>query len=120
MAKKYDHMTITGEDGVTQQTESASVKLENPLGMERSEIATSSGDHNYSYQRKVPRIVGNAVFTDGQKLSDMDFKGKRITLKDTESGKRIICHNCCTASLGALGKDNPEWAILVLGGIQEL
>lgn len=120
MAKKYDHMTITGEDGVTQQTESASVKLENALGMERSPIETTSGEHAYSYSRKVPSIVGNAVFTDGQNLKDMDFVGKRITLRDTESGKRIICHNCTTQSLGALGKDNPEFKILVLGGIQEL
>lgn len=120
MGKKYDHMTITGEDGVTQQTESASVSLENPLGKKRNGIATSSGEHAYSTERVIPRIKGKAVFTNGQKLEDMDFTGKRITLRDTESGNRIICHNCSTEDLGALGKDNPEYTILVLGGIQEL
>lgn len=120
MGKKYDHMSITMENGVTQQTESASVSLENPLGHERKGIPTTSGPHASSYERSIPRIVGKAVFTDGQKLEDMDFTNRRITLRDTNTNKRIICHGCETEKLGALGKDNPEYSILVLGGIQEL
>lgn len=120
MGKKYDHMTITDEAGRVIQSESGTVKLENPLGMEREGIATSSGDHASSYKRVVPRIVGNVVFENGKKLSDMNFTNKRITLKDTNSGARVICHKCETEKLGALGKDNPEFSILVLGQIQEL
>jgi hypothetical protein len=120
MGKKYDHMTMTDDAGRVIQSESGTVKLDNPLGMEREGIATSSGDHASSYKRVVPVITGNIVFEDGKKLSDMNFTNRRITLKDTTSGARIICHKCQTQKLGALGKDNPEFSILVLGQIQEL
>jgi hypothetical protein len=118
--KKYDHMTVALDTGEVLQMESGSVSLENPLGKERTFFATNVGPHGYSTKRVVSVIKGKVVFTNGKSLADYDFIDARITLRDTESGARMLCYKCCTGTLGALGSENPEIAIGVLGEKQEL
>lgn len=118
--KKFDHLTLALDDGRVIQSESGTVSLENPTGKERTAIPTTSGSHAFSTKRVVPTIKSTVILENGQKLTDLDINNARITLRDTETGARLMCAGCYTGTVSAVGGGSTEKTILVTGDIVEL
>ena len=118
--KKFDHLTLALDDGRVIQSESGTVSLENPTGKERTAIATTAGNHAFSTKRVVPQIKSTVVLESGQVLTDLDINNARITLRDTETGARLMCAGCYTGTVSAVGGGSTETVIFVTGDIVEL
>lgn len=91
-------------DGKPVAFEDGSATLSGAAGFE-NEVVPSAQGPDFSRRRRVPRVLrlrlqfGNTV--DPVALSKA--KGVQITLRDSQSGRRVMCNNCEFASLGEIG-----------------
>lgn len=117
----FDELEIQ-VDSLTIQTETGGVTLEGSLGWEGEATAATSGPHNLTGKRVVPKVKAKALFN--QNLTIAQVKGwtdVRLTLKKSwGTERRVLCHNCSVATLGELGGGAVDVEFNVLGEIQEV
>lgn len=117
----YDNLDIQ-VDGLTIQTETGGVTLEGALGWEGDAVAATSGPHNLTGKRIVPKVKAKALFN--QNLTIEQIRGwtdVRLTLsKSWGTERRVLCHNCSVATLGELGGGAVDVEFHVAGEIQEV
>jgi hypothetical protein len=115
-----DVMTVSGKPiGI----EDGSATIQGALGFANTTVPNSNPNAPDGQRRsRVPRsIAAKIMFKPGVNVADIGaWKNVQITLRDLQSGRRVMANNCSIATLGEIGNGTVDIVFNVLEPFQWL
>jgi hypothetical protein len=117
------HVDVLTADGKAIGIEDGSATIQGALGFANTTVPNSNPSAPDGQRRaRVPRAISAKImFKPGVQVSDFArMKKVQITLRDIQSGRRVMANNCSIATMGEIGSGTVDVVFNVLEPYQWL